>query len=266
MKSAQQRFWPDAQPLVEQLGREFFWRLPETAGVYQMRDAKETVLYVGKAKNLRHRLCSYRVANPERMAKRTLRLLMMVHGITWEECADEVAALNRESELLLEIKPRFNRAGVWRGPKKFLAWRTNGEGLELSVTGSLSADWTNAGSFGAQVVHLHRALVRLFWCRIRSEAGLAGMPAGWFQGAHGNQVIIPHADEGLIAEAAERLTQLASGNGGGFPEWLGLAGMPLEKTMREEDLELVVKHLAGRLIASESLASGSRLSETPGQI
>jgi hypothetical protein len=266
MKSAQQRFWPDAQPLVERLGREFFWRLPESAGVYQMRDAKETVLYVGKAKNLRHRLGSYRVANPERMAKRTLRLLMMVHGITWEECADEAAALNRESELLLEIKPRFNRAGVWRGPRKFLSWRANGEGLELSATDSVSADWTSAGSFGSQAAHLHRALVRLFWCRIRPEAGLAGMPTGWFQGAHGNQVIIPHADGGLIAEAAERLTQLASGNGGKFPEWLGPAGTPFEMPMREEDLELVVKYLTGRLIASESLAAGSRLSETPGRI
>src|SRR5579862_5303284 len=129
MKSAQQRFWPDAQPLVERLGRDFFRQLPERAGVYQMRDAKETVLYVGKAKNLRHRLCSYRVANPERMARRTLRLLNLVEGITWEACANEAAALDRESELLLEIKPRFNRAGVWRGERRFIAWRCQAGGL-----------------------------------------------------------------------------------------------------------------------------------------
>src|SRR5579862_411211 len=136
MKSAQQRFWPDAQPLVERLGRDFFRRLPETAGVYLMRDKTESVLYVGKAKNLRHRLESYRVANPERMARRTLRLLRLVRGITWEECADEAAALNRESELLVEIKPRFNRAGIWRGARRFIAWRSGMGGLELAVLDS----------------------------------------------------------------------------------------------------------------------------------
>src|SRR5277367_3020204 len=102
MKPMQQRFWPDAQPLVERLGRDFFRQLPETPGVYQMRGASNAVLYVGKAKNLRHRLGSYRVANPERMAKRTLRLLHLVERITWEECPDESAALRRESELLRE--------------------------------------------------------------------------------------------------------------------------------------------------------------------
>lgn len=161
MKPTQQRFWADAQPLVEQLGREFFRQLPETPGIYQMRDATDAVLYVGKAKNIRHRLCSYRVANPERMARRTLRLLNLVKKIIWEECADEMTALRREAELLLKIKPRFNRAGVWQGPKRFLAWRCQSAGLELAMIDPAETDWVGAGSFGAQTVHLHRTLVRL---------------------------------------------------------------------------------------------------------
>src|SRR6185369_6625250 len=100
-----------------------FLQLPQTPGIYLMRDRSATVLYVGKAKNLRKRVCSYRVANPERMARRTLRLLRLVEKIDWEEYADEASALRRESELLLMLKPRFNRAGVWRGPPRFLVWR-----------------------------------------------------------------------------------------------------------------------------------------------
>ena len=72
-----------------------------------MRDRAAVVLYVGKAKNLRKRVCSYRVANPERMARRTLRLRRLVENIGWEECSDERSALRRESELLLTLKPRF---------------------------------------------------------------------------------------------------------------------------------------------------------------
>jgi hypothetical protein len=101
VRAVQQKFWPDPQPLVERLGSAFFRRLPENPGVYLMHGPDETILYVGKARNLRHRLSSYRVANPDRVPRRTLRLLRMVTRIAWEECGDEAAALRRESELLL---------------------------------------------------------------------------------------------------------------------------------------------------------------------
>src|SRR5204863_1452558 len=104
------------RPLVERLGREFFRRLPEGPGIYLMRDANDVVLYIGKAKNLRNRLASYRVANPDRMPRRHLRLLRVVARIELQECADESSALARESELLRRIQPRFNRAGTWMRP------------------------------------------------------------------------------------------------------------------------------------------------------
>jgi len=75
----------DPPPLVERLGREFFRQAPKGAGVYLMRDAAGAVLYVGKAKNLRQRLASYRVANPDRLARQQLRLLRAVARIELEE-------------------------------------------------------------------------------------------------------------------------------------------------------------------------------------
>jgi len=110
VSAAQQLLFPDPQPLVERLGCEFFRQLPECPGVYLMRDACGTILYVGKAKNLRKRLTSYRVANPDRMPRRHLRLLRTVARIELEECPDESTALARESELLRAVRPRFNRA------------------------------------------------------------------------------------------------------------------------------------------------------------
>src|SRR5580700_11215817 len=126
--------FPDPHPLVERLGRDFFRQLPDRPGVYLMRDARDTVLYVGKAKNLRKRLCSYRVANPDRMPRRHLRLLRAVERIELQECADEASALARESELLRTLRPKFNRAGTWRSPPRFLIWRDAGTAFELAVT------------------------------------------------------------------------------------------------------------------------------------
>ena len=251
VESLQQRFWPDPQPLVERLGREFFRQLPERPGVYLMRGAAEIVLYVGKAKSLRHRLGSYRVANPERMARRTLRLVSLVEQIVWEECESEKDALRRESELLLALKPRFNRAGVWQGPRRFLAWRAGPQGLELTVSDAPMGDWTCVGPFGAQVLHLHRALVRLIWCRFHPGAGLSGMPAGWFHGKHGLQVSLPHDDTSLIAGTCERLTRLAATGCSSFQDWLLPVSAPFERSVREEDVELVARHLGALGLAHE---------------
>ena len=72
------------------------------------------VLYVGKAKSLRRRLGNYRVANPERVPRRIIRLLHQVTRIEWDECRDDSAARFREELLILVLQPKFNAAGkVW---------------------------------------------------------------------------------------------------------------------------------------------------------
>jgi excinuclease ABC subunit C len=80
-----------------------------------MRDQADTVLYVGKAKNLRKRLSSYRVANPDRLRRRHLRLLRVVQRIELRPCDSEASALASESTLLRTLRPQFNRAGTWPG-------------------------------------------------------------------------------------------------------------------------------------------------------
>ena len=209
----QSRLFADARPLVERLGRDFFRQLPQVPGVYLMRDRTAQVLYVGKAKNLRKRVCSYRVANPERMAKRTLRLLRLVENIEWEIYRDEPTALQRESELLLSLKPRFNRAGVWQGPKRYLVWRRTAGGLEMSVTEHPAVGWRDFGPMGSKAHVLRSVLVRLVWFATRPEAGVAGMPVGWVHGRLGDETSISlgSGQEAVVdafAELATRETQL----------------------------------------------------------
>ena len=114
MSAGQLWLLPPPRPLVDRLGAEFFRQLPDRPGVYLLCGSQEGVLYVGKAKSLRRRLGSYRVANPERLPRRIIRLLHQVTRIEWDECPSEAAACHREELLIVTLQPKFNAAGkVW---------------------------------------------------------------------------------------------------------------------------------------------------------
>jgi hypothetical protein len=117
MAATQLWLFQPPRPLVERLGEEFFRTLPEHPAVYLFCGDQSGVLYVGKAKNLRKRLASYRVANPERLPRRLIRLLNQTARIEFDLCASESSARFREEELIGALLPRFNRAGkVWPHP------------------------------------------------------------------------------------------------------------------------------------------------------
>ncbi len=236
----QQRFWPDSRPLVERLGVDFFRNLPERPGVYLMHGVADIVLYVGKAKNLRHRLSSYRVANPDRMRRRQLRLLQQVVRIDLEECSDEAAALAREAELLRTVKPRFNRAGVWVGPPCFLVWRPVTQAVELAIAKAPAAGWQVFGPCGSGVVYLRAALARLLWLALNPSLGSHSMPTGWWHGRLGPIATIRSTSEDVDLA----LVKLLAGDTEGFVAWIGGRTSALvhayERETRDADLETVV--------------------------
>jgi excinuclease UvrABC nuclease subunit len=120
MAAGQLWLFPPPRTLVERFGENFFRELPEQPGVYLFCGVDAGVLYVGKAKNLRKRISSYRVANPERLSRRLIRLLNQVARIEYDICANETIARHREELFISVLAPKFNRAGkVW--PKKTVA-------------------------------------------------------------------------------------------------------------------------------------------------
>lgn len=104
------RLFESTNPLEERTGSEFWEQLPTTPGVYRMYGGNGSLLYVGKAKNLRRRLFTYRRITPNSGSRKTRRLVRMTHRITIEELPDEQQALLRENELIRTEKPPFNRA------------------------------------------------------------------------------------------------------------------------------------------------------------
>jgi hypothetical protein len=247
---AQMLLFPDPRPLVERLGPEFFRSAPQLPGVYLMRDRADTVLYVGKAKNLRKRLASYRVANPDRIPRRHLKMLRAVERIELQPCADELAALAKEAALLRALRPRFNRAGTWPGPARYFSWRITDPWLHLAVTKSAAPDWQNYGPLGGGAIHLRGALARLLWCALHPDGGFAGLPEGWFTG-RGNSVSISCQNCGPMSleEVTAHLRDLLTGHADPFVEWMLASTSSWTRTFdlaaRDADLETVtelVKH------------------------
>ena len=235
----------DPRPLVERLGADFFRRAPEVPGVYLMRDHADTVLYVGKARNLKKRLASYRVANPDRLRRRHLRLLRAVDHIELRPCSSEESALATESALLRTLRPRFNRAGTWPAPPRFIAWRMGGHILELAVTQCAPLGWRHFGPVGVAAIALRAALVRLLSYSLFPEAGVAGLPAGWFSGSFSEncKVSAKRQRQSELEQAAEYLQKLFGGNPEPLFEWVrsrtsGWAH-PFEVAIRDADLEIL---------------------------
>ena len=81
--------------------------LPKTPGVYLMKDAKGTVLYVGKASSLRNRVGSYFGTSVD-LGPKKQPLLDLVDDFDVIECEGEWEALLMESRLIKDSRPRFN--------------------------------------------------------------------------------------------------------------------------------------------------------------
>ena len=80
---------------------------PERPGVYLMKDARGTVLYVGKAAVLRNRLRSY-FGSPAAQPPKTRRLMGHVRDFECIVTDSEAEALILENTLIKRYKPRYN--------------------------------------------------------------------------------------------------------------------------------------------------------------
>ena len=80
--------------------------LPEKPGSYQYYDDEGTIIYVGKAKNLKRRVSSY--FNKEQQSRKTAMLVSKIRNITYTVVNSEEDALLLENSLIKQYKPRYN--------------------------------------------------------------------------------------------------------------------------------------------------------------
>ena len=80
--------------------------LPDSPGVYRYLNAEGTIIYVGKAKNLKRRVSSY--FTKEHESRRTANLVRQIYDIKYIVVNTENDALNLENRMIKAHQPKYN--------------------------------------------------------------------------------------------------------------------------------------------------------------
>lgn len=81
--------------------------IPKSPGVYRFIDDEDTIIYVGKAKNLKNRLTSY-FSNKKNQAYKTRTMVKNAHHIEYTMVETEHDALLLENTFIKKFQPRYN--------------------------------------------------------------------------------------------------------------------------------------------------------------
>lgn len=86
--------------------KEALKQISSAPGVYRMLDENNTILYIGKAKNLNKRVTNY--TQPERLSYRIKQMVSKVERVETTETQTEAEALLLEANLIKKHLPRYN--------------------------------------------------------------------------------------------------------------------------------------------------------------
>lgn len=101
----------ETPPYLEQkLGSSVFEEIPQKPGIYKFYNEENHLLYVGKAKNLRRRLFTYKRAKPGKTSRKESRLISRIQRFEFEVLESEEEAILRENHWIRKYRPEFNHA------------------------------------------------------------------------------------------------------------------------------------------------------------
>ncbi len=94
-------------------GADFIRELPEAPAVYLFKDEDGSVLYAGKAKNVRKRLSGYRTTSRRKAHRKMRTLVREAHALEIRVQPSERDALLLENELIRTLRPPYNVDGAY---------------------------------------------------------------------------------------------------------------------------------------------------------
>ena len=142
--------------------KQYVRRLPNKPGVYRMTDEHGTVLYVGKAKDLKKRVTAY--TSYDRHPTRLKRMIRATTNMEFVVTESEVEALLLEAQLIKRLKPRYNI--LLRDDKSFpyILVRKNHEAAQVvkhrgakKIKGDYYGPFASAGAVNRTLDTLQRA-------------------------------------------------------------------------------------------------------------
>ena len=142
--------------------KHYVKRLPNKPGVYRMLDEHQTVLYVGKAKDLKKRVTAY--TSYDRHPTRLKRMIRATAEMEFVVTESEVEALLLEAQLIKRLKPRYNI--LLRDDKSFpyILVRKNHEAAQVvkhrgakKIKGDYYGPFASAGAVNRTLDTLQRA-------------------------------------------------------------------------------------------------------------
>ncbi len=80
--------------------------LPAITGVYYLHDANGSIIYIGKSKNIKHRVNQHLTKTDGKSKK----IQSLVKSVTYESTGNELVALLKENEEIKRNTPKLNRA------------------------------------------------------------------------------------------------------------------------------------------------------------
>lgn len=146
--------------------REQIRGFPAESGLYFIKDSKETVLYIGKAKSLRSRASSYFQPSVDLLDSRGPKIVEMVakaYSVDYLQTKSEVDAILQEARLIKDIRPPYNTDLLDDKTFPYLEITTNDDFPAVHVTRAprqkgtrLFGPFTSGGELRSVVVLLQK--------------------------------------------------------------------------------------------------------------
>jgi hypothetical protein len=123
----------------QRFGPDFLAGVPTGPGVYRLYDESGTLLYIGKAVNLRRRLAQYRTAGRKKRERKRRTLVKAAARITWEVSGSALTAALTEIRLIQALRPSRNVASAFPFLYPFVGVHAEGPETYFCLTSSPAA-------------------------------------------------------------------------------------------------------------------------------
>ncbi|MEZ5275016.1 MAG: excinuclease ABC subunit UvrC [Opitutaceae bacterium] len=215
--------------------------LPQGPGVYLMKDRLGSIIYVGKAKNLRKRVSSYFQPSRGMIQQPKIRALVdMIHDLEVIEVKSEPEALLLEGRLIKQYRPKYNTD--FTDDKRFLLLRLDTSVPIPRFTLVRYRKDDNARYFGPfpHSGHLRRTLTELrrqFGIILADTQPREVAPGRYRLYDDVRAELYGHPNEVTIAEFKDRLDAACHFLEGHSRAMLGELKQQMEGAAREQDYE-----------------------------